>query len=104
MIFLFYFALPLIVLEKNGVFKSFENSVKLVWGSWWFTFGILLIVHFVVIAIGLLVTSIIPSRDIIILALWNFIFSIFAYPLIISTTLTLLHHLKLRHPNVGQAI
>lgn len=33
------FALPLIVVEDRGVFESFGQSHKLVWGNWWRTVG-----------------------------------------------------------------
>jgi hypothetical protein len=98
-IYVVIFALPLIILEPEKVFKSYENSVNLVWGNWWQTFGVLLALHILVICIALFGVAFIPSRDVISLGIWNFIFQIVLYPLIIATVLTLLHDLQLRYRN-----
>lgn len=100
-IFLLYFALPLIVLEKHTVFKSFENSAKLVWKHWWLVFGILLIMHIIVVGVGIFGSGILPTHDIVVLGVWNFIVQLIFAPLMIATILTILHDLKLRNPQVS---
>jgi hypothetical protein len=99
-IYLLFFVFPLIALDNKPVWKSFDTSVRLVWGSWWRVFGVLLIVHLLIVIVSLLGTMLIPSRAIWILAIWNAIVSFIFYPLVIGTLLTLFHDLKLRHPNV----
>lgn len=98
-LFLIYFALPLIIVGNRTVLKSYENSMRLVWGNWWRTFIILFIVNAVVIVIGVLGVGLLP-KDILIFGIWNFIWHFFAYSLIISTTLMLLRDLMLRKPEV----
>lgn len=39
----FYLAAPALMLERQGVVKSMRRSAKLVRGSWWRTFGIVLL-------------------------------------------------------------
>lgn len=98
-IFMIYFALPLIILENRNALKSFENSMRLVWGNWWRVFIILLIVNAIVLLVGAIGMGMLP-KDIIIFGIWNFIWHFLAYPLIISTTLMLLRDLMLRRPDV----
>lgn len=46
---LFAMGMTLIVLRDNGVMQAFGNSARLVWNrSWWFVFGILVVVGIVI--------------------------------------------------------
>ncbi len=43
MAILFSMFLPFIVIERQGIFQSFESSARLVWGFWWQTFFVIII-------------------------------------------------------------
>jgi len=94
--FAFYFALPTVVLEKLSIFKSFEKSVRMVFNNFWRVIGIVFIIHFVVFSILFGVMSLIPTTAVFIASLWDFVFQFFAYPLLVSTMLNLLHDSNLR--------
>lgn len=99
-VYLVVFAIPLIVLGNHGVFKSYEDSIKLVWGNWWRVFGILLIIYFVLIAVALLGAQLVHLNMPVIMIIWHFIYHFISYPLVISATLVLLHDLRMRKPTV----
>lgn len=96
LLFSVYFALPLIILEHHPVIDSFTKSIRLVWRHFWFTFAILLVVHLVVLLIANIGFVFITSRDVLVLGIWNFIYMLLVYPLLIATTLMVLNDLRLR--------
>lgn len=97
---LFAFTLPALILDKMPIFKSFEYSVRIVWGNWWRTFGIFMIYVIPVFLLSLAIL-LLPTRDIYILAIFEFIYHIITYPLLIAVTLILYYDLKTRHQMVG---
>lgn len=117
-IFLLFFAFPIVILEKLGVFKSYEKSIKLVWGNWWRIFGIILIVYIILVAV-LFVLFIVPIIGFVMLSsakafppFGTLIFyitlyaiaQILAIPLYLSTILTVLNDLKLRKPELDLSV
>jgi hypothetical protein len=96
---LFAFTMPAVVLDLLPVFKSFETSVRLVWGNWWRTFLVFVIYVIPIILLSLLVWWL--SSNIFTLTLYEFIYHIIIYPLMVSLILVLYHDLKLRHQILG---
>lgn len=93
---LIYFVIPVIVLDGVGVFCAFQQSARLVWHSWWrafiVMFGVLLVI-LGLFAFGILITG---WNRIYLFTVYDFVFQIVAYPLIIASTLVMLNDLKLR--------
>lgn len=96
-IVLFYYAMPVIVLERRGVFESFQKSIRLFFGSPWSTTFIFLITFAIVLILHLILDyffrQIGPS-------FWfmagHLLFQFITYPLLFSTVLVLLHNAKLK--------
>lgn len=97
---LLVFAIPLVILTQQQVFRCFEASVKLVWHSWWRVFAVFFITLLVIFAIWMLGVALIPSRNLLILGIWSAVFHFFSYSLMIGTTLILLHDVRLRRPDI----
>lgn len=94
------FTMPAVVLDSMSALKSFEYSVKLVRGHWWKTFGILLIAMIFVALISLGILNL-PSRNIWVVTLYDFIADLIIYPLMVSVTLVLYHDLRARRQIQG---
>jgi len=94
---LFYFAVPLIVLDHNEVLMAFERSMRLVWGNWWHCFIILLTMLGFLFILGLMGYALIALHSPLISIIYNVITQFIAYPFAISVTLVLLNDLKLRN-------
>lgn len=105
LLFIFIFTLlaltmPALVLDNLSAYRSFEHSVKLVWGHWWRTFGLIIIFVVPIILLSLAVL-LIPTRNILWITLYEFIFHILTYPLMISLIIVIYHDLKTRQHMVG---
>ncbi|MGJ5755452.1 glycerophosphoryl diester phosphodiesterase family protein [Streptomyces puniciscabiei] len=48
----FYLAAPALMLERQGIVKSLKRSAKLVRGSWWRTFGIVLLTMIITVIVA----------------------------------------------------
>lgn len=94
------FSMPTVILDSMPVFKSFEHSIRLVWGNWWRTFGIITIFIIPIVFLSLLVL-LTPFRDIVSLTIYEFIYHIITYPLMVSLILVLYHDLKTRKQMEG---
>ncbi len=94
------FAIPLVILTRQQVFRCFEASVKLVWGSWWRVFAVFFIALVVMFVVWLLGITLIPSRNLLTLSVWHAVIFFFTYSLIIGATLILLHDLRMRNPDI----
>ncbi len=94
------FTMPAIILDQIPVLKSFEYSTRLVWRHWWRTFGVILIylIPVVLLSLGVLL---LPTRNILIMTAYEFIYHIITYPIMISVILILYHDLKARHQIEG---
>ncbi len=93
---IFYFAIPLIVLEHSRVIPAFIRSTHLVKGSWWRSLIVLGLVGGAILgveALGILFTG---QARMFLFTGYHFILQLIFYPLIISATLILLNDLKLR--------
>lgn len=94
------FTFPLVVLENTPAFKSFEGSVKLVWRHWWHTFGVFMAFLIPVMLLSLSVL-LLPTRNIVVITVYEYIYHVITYPLMISMILVLFHDLKARHQMEG---
>jgi hypothetical protein len=92
---LFFFSIPSIVLDRLPVLRGFEYSARIVRGHWWRTFGIIIIfiIPLIVLSLSILL---LPTRNLGVITLYEFIFHIIMYPLVVSITLVLYHDLKSR--------
>lgn len=90
------FPIPATVLDNTPILRSFETSAKLVTGHWWHTFGIM-IVYMIPIILASLAMVLLPTRNLFVVSLYEFVYHILAYPLFVAVTLVLYHDLKARH-------
>jgi hypothetical protein len=98
---LIYFAIPIIVLDKLNVLPAFGHSAILVKRSWFRTFMVLLSILMVIMGLGMFGILLTSTNRMLLLTLFDYVYQLVAYPLIISVTLTLLNDLKLRTPKVN---
>ncbi|TVP77379.1 hypothetical protein [Thioalkalivibrio sp.] len=97
----------LIVLRDSGVFAALKRSAVLVWGSWWFSLGILLTITLVAV-IPLSIAEIVLMElrqspdpgDWLTLAGFNVAVMVLVLPLFTSMAYTLLEALEARRRNV----
>jgi hypothetical protein len=94
------FTMPSVIIDETPILKSFERSARLVWGHWWHTFGIILVYIIPVILVSLAIL-VLPSMNIFTMTLYEFIYHIITYPLMIALVLVLYHDLKARHQMEG---
>lgn len=97
---LIYFAIPIIILDKLNVLPAFGSSAILVKRSWFRTFMVLLTMLVVILGLGMFGIILTSTNRLLLLTLFDYIYQLLAYPLIISVTLTLLNDLKLRTPKI----
>jgi hypothetical protein len=90
------FTMPAVILDRIPIFKSFEYSTRLVWGHWWRTFSVIFIYIVPVILLSFAV-FLLPTRNISVITLYEFIYHIITYPMMVSLILVLYHDLKTRH-------
>lgn len=94
---LFYFALPLIIIEKQGILKSFEKSARLFLANAWRIVAVFVVIHlitFLVSSLGLLFFHF-PKGQLLYFV-YTLILQFLIYPLIISTILILMQDAGLR--------
>jgi hypothetical protein len=91
-----YVAPAIVMLDNKGIVAAFRDSAHLVKKHWWRVFGVLLIVHLVMLLIIVLADFAIPTEQVIFSGLRYFIRQFLIYPLLVSTILMLLNELKLR--------
>lgn len=89
------FTMPAVILDKMPVFKAFEYSVKLVWGHFWHTFGVMAVYLIPVILFSFLMVFF--TSNLVVITIYEFIYHIITYPLMISLILILYYDLKSRH-------
>lgn len=94
------FTMPAVVIDQMPALKAFEYSARLVWGNWWHTFGVIFIYMIPVLLLSLAVL-LFPTRNIVFMTLYEFVYHIIIYPLMISLILILYHDLKTRHQMAG---
>lgn len=94
------FSMPAVILDGMPVFKSFESSIKLVWGHWWRVFGIIIIFIVPVLLLSLAVL-LFNTSNILVLTVYEFFYHLITYPLMISLILILYYDLKARHHMEG---
>lgn len=97
LLFFVCFAPALVVTKNLDGIAALKESAELVKWHWWRVLGILAVIFIFIGIVFYFVDIIYPVDSIIIVAIRAFIFTILIYPLIIGTTLTLLHDLQLRH-------
>jgi hypothetical protein len=117
-IFLAILLLPgvtLIILRDAGVLDALRRSASLVWGSWWFTLGVLLVLMLTAVAVFLLLVVPLAMIDVMTAGSLQSLdaddrtlavaFSVGAvvlmYPLTTSASYTLLHALETRKRNAA---
>lgn len=94
---LFYFAEPLIVLERHSVLKSFEKGSKLFLTNAWRITGIFLIIHFITFLVSSFGAFFLRSPDYAFFYIvYGVIVQFFTFPLIMGMILVLLHDANLR--------
>jgi hypothetical protein len=94
---------PLIVIDGLGPIDAFTESFRLVVGSWWRTFGLLLII----LILQLILTAIVDFLTLHSWSLYNvlrIVISILFYPLYCGFFIVVLHDLKLRKALQDKAI
>lgn len=89
------FAMPSLIIDDEPAVKSFEYSIRLVWGHWWHLVGLFLLFVIPVITLSLGV-MLLPSKNIFAITLYEFFVHIMTYPLMISLVLVIYHDLKTR--------
>lgn len=105
---LFAIGMTLIVLRDNGVFQAFGNSARLIWNrSWWFTFGLFVVLGLVVgIPAGIVETLIADLRlsegmgERLFAHIIGVIMMVVIYPVTVSLFWHLLQALEARKPGV----
>lgn len=90
----FYFTLPLIILDRLGPFQALKRSAQLVYGHWWYCFGVMFFVFAVVAVIASLGFQIYQYDSHWISAAYDFIILMIVHPLYVTLTLTLLNEIK----------
>jgi hypothetical protein len=105
----------LIILRDAGILDALRRSASLVWGSWWFTFGILLVLMlavaaaFLVLVVPLALFDVMTSGSLQSLeagdwrlaAVYTIVATVLLYPLTTSASYTLLHALETRKRNAA---
>ncbi len=95
------FTIPAVILDSMPVFKSFEYSARLVWKNWWRTFGVFLVYILPVVLLSLLIIYVVSYQNIVAITIFEFVFHVLVYPIMIAVTLVLYHDLKFRHNKLG---
>jgi hypothetical protein len=105
----------LIILRNAGVLDALRRSASLVWGSWWFTLGVLLVLMLTVAAAFLLLVVPLALFDVMtagslqsletgdwrLAAGFSIVATVLIYPLTTSASYTLLHALETRKRNAA---
>lgn len=94
------FSMPALVLDGLTPFKSMMYSVQLIWKHWWrvFSLFILFLIPVFLLSLSILLLN---TRNLWLITLYEFIFNIIMYPLMISLVLVLYHDLKERFQVAG---
>lgn len=95
-IFVIYFAIPVLVIKNLTVLGSFERSVKLAFVNGWRVFAVLLLIHIVLLFIFMLGLVLIQSRNLLVLQTWVSIVQFLIYPFLVTALLTLIRDSELR--------
>lgn len=91
-----------VALGKAGPLEAFRQSASLVWGNWWYSFGLVLVVGLVVaIPVSIIEMIIEPMRlaeggEVFFAALISVVVMLVVFPIFISLFYTLLRSLKAR--------
>jgi hypothetical protein len=105
----------LIILRNAGVLDALSRSASLVWGNWWFTLGVLLVLMLTLLAVFLLLVVPVALIDVMtsgglqsletgdwrLAAGFSIIATVLLYPLTTSASYTLLHALETRKRNAA---
>jgi hypothetical protein len=91
---LFSMFLPFIIIERQGIFPSFESSARLVWGYWWQTFFVIVIPYLLSYLLRNFVRFTPWTSQVWLLLIDAFILSLFI-PYFYAILLVQFHNLKL---------
>jgi hypothetical protein len=91
-----YLAVPLIVVKNMGVLSAFKESTRLVAGNWLRTLIVLLPAIILIIVFALLNYGLNKYYTSDFFFVVDFIYQLLIYPLMVSTTLVVMHDLQLR--------
>jgi len=97
LLFLWYFSMPLIILDKFHALTAFLTSSKLVFMHWWRVCLVMGFVAFVAFALFQIGFYFISFEHPVWLVIYNFILVVVIYPAFITATLLLLNDLKIRY-------
>ncbi|QLH42575.1 MAG: hypothetical protein HWD59_07540 [Coxiellaceae bacterium] len=97
-VFLLYFAFPIVVLYDNSAFKSIQLSVRLVWRDMRRVVFIVVFIFLLYMLINMLFVGLINSKDAIAINIIVFIITLLFMPITIAVMpLILLHDAELRY-------
>jgi len=94
---IFYFSLPLIVLERHRILRNFEKSAKLFLNNPWRIAGVFIVIHFLTMLLTVAGMYFIHGPGFSpMYIVYSLLVQFFIYPLLFVTILVLLHDANLR--------
>jgi len=93
---LLFFILPSIIIDGLNPITAVKRSVQLVYGRWWYCFGVLFLVIMLMTAVTSTGAIFHATRHHAYLVVFDFVLFVLGYPLFIAMTLMLLNEVKVR--------